>query len=156
MKKKIVIFLIVLSLIVGIILIGSKTLNKGAFSLDDEYYGTKEVLEINDNKLEELIDKKKNFVVFIYQPLCTISGDFSKVLDDFLEEEHLGIYKLSYSNVENKELKKKVKYYPSVVIYKNGKIVAYLEANKNDDVKYYESKDGFREWLKKYVILKNR
>lgn len=156
MKKKIVISIIVLSLVVGIILIGSKALNKRAFILDDEYYGTKAFLEINDDKLEELIDKKKNFVVFIHQPLCTTSGDFSKVLDDFLEEEHLSIYKLAFSNVENKELKKKVKYYPSVVIYKDGKIVAYLEANRNDDIKYYESKDGFREWLSKYVMLENR
>lgn len=153
MKKKIVIFIIVLSLVVSIILASSKTLNKKAFSLDDEYYETKEVVEINNDKLEELISKKKNFVVFIYQPLCTTSGDFSKVLDDFLEEEQLSIYKLAFSNVENKELKKKVKYYPSVIIYKKGKIVAYLEANKNDDVKYYASKDGFKEWLSKYVIL---
>lgn len=153
MKKKIVIFIIVLSLVVGIILIGSKTLNKKAFSLDDDYYGTKEVLEIKNDKLEELISKKKNFVVFIYQPLCTTSGDFSKVLDDFLEEEQLSIYKLAFSNIENSELKNKVKYYPSVVIYKKGKIVAYLEANKNDDIKYYESKEGFKEWLSKYIVL---
>lgn len=50
-------------------------------------------------------------------------------------------------------LNETLKYYPSVAIYQEGKIIAYLRADSNDDKSYYESVEGFREWFTKYISL---
>ena len=146
MKKKvlliILIILIVLSFLVTIIL---KQNNK-PFYLEDSYYGINNVTEINVDELNELINNKKSFAVFVYQPMCITSCDFEKVLDEFLEEEKISIYKIAFSDIRDTEIGKSVKFYPSFII---------LESNKDEDVNYYTSKEGFKKWFTKYVKLKN-
>lgn len=155
MKKKvlliILIVLIVLSFLVTIIL---KQNNK-PFYLEDSYYGINNVTEINVDELNELINNKKSFAVFVYQPMCITSCDFEKVLDEFLEEEKISIYKIAFSDIKDTEIGKSVKFYPSFIIYNNGNMIDFLESNKDEDVNYYTSKEGFKKWFTKYVKLKN-
>lgn len=152
MKKKVLlIILIVLSFLVTIIL---KQNNK-PFYLEDSYYGINNVTEINVDELNELINNKKSFAVFVYQPMCINSCDFEKVLDEFLEEEKISIYKIAFSDIRDTEIGKSVKFYPSFIIYNNGNMIDFLESNKDEDVNYYTSKEGFKKWFTKYVKLKN-
>ena len=34
-------------------------------------------------------------------------------------------------------------------------MIDFLESNKDEDVNYYTSKEGFKKWFTKYVKLKN-
>lgn len=121
------------------------------FSLDEKYYGSNEIKEIEVSELSSLTENKESFGVFIYQPMCATSADFEQVLHDFQEKYAVSFYKIAFSKV--KDDLEFLEYYPSFIIYQDGKMVDFLEADKDDDVDYYLSVEGFEEWLTKYVEL---
>ncbi len=156
MKKKVIIcisIIFILIITIGIILLTNK--REKPFYLEDKYYGTNNMTEIKMDDLNKLIDKKESFAIFIYQPMCVTSSNFESVLSDFLEDNQISIYKIAFSNVKNTDIGKVVKYYPSFIIYNKGKMIDFLEADKDEDVKYYSSKKEFANWFTKYVKLKN-
>lgn len=150
MKKKIIIFLLIIS---SFFLGGCS--NK--FSLEDKYYKKASFTEIEKKDYEELIKNKESFGVFIYQPLCTTSYNFNKVVTKFTDMYEMNFYKMSFVNMKETELKDKIKYYPSFAIFKNGKLVDYLDANSKEDTNKYKSVDYFANWFSSYVkvTLKN-
>ena len=155
MIKKIIISLtIVVVLTISIILVINK--KEEPFYLENIYYGKKDITEIDKNKLNELTEKKESFAVFVYQPMCITSSDFESVLQNFLEENQISIYKIAFSNIKDTELGSKVQYYPSFIIYKKGKIVDFLEANKDEDVDCYTKEEGFKNWFTKYIKLRDK
>lgn len=154
MKKKLMIFsAILLILIIGIILLFVNK-NEKSFYLENSYYGTNKMIEVEIDELNELVDRKESFAVFVYQPMCVTSSDFEKVLSEFLEDNQISIYKIAFSSIKDTDIGKFVKYYPSFIIYHEGKMVDFLEANKDEDVNYYVSVDGFKNWFMKYVKIK--
>ena len=151
-KKKLLLVISVLILLSIIIFITFKVLNRN-FYLDDKYYGNNEIYEIGIEEFNNLISNKESFGIFVYQPACTTSAEFEQVLYDFFKQNNMSIYKIKFSDIyEHTDF---LKFYPSFIIYKNGKMVDFLEADKDKDLKYYKSVDGFSEWFTKYVILKN-
>ena len=151
-KKKLLLVISVLILLSIIIFITFKVLNRN-FYLDDKYYGNNEIYEIGIEEFNNLISNKESFGIFVYQPACTTSAEFEQVLYDFFKQNNMSIYKIKFSDIyEHTDF---LKFYPSFIIYRNGKMVDFLEADKDKDLKYYQSVDGFSEWFTKYVILKN-
>lgn len=152
MNKKL--FIIPILLLIAIIIVIIKSLPDNKFYLEDNYYGKSKIIEIDKDKLENLIDDKESFALFIYQPACVTSSNFEKVIKEFLEENSITIYMIAFSSIKETSLGENVKYYPSFAIYNKGKLIDNLEADKNDDLKYFESKKGFKEWFTSYVLLK--
>ena len=151
-KKKLLLVISVLILLSIIIFITFKVLNRN-FYLDDKYYGNNEIYEIGIEEFNNLISNKESFGIFVYQPACTTSAEFEQVLYDFFKQNNMSIYKIKFSDIyEHTDF---LKFYPSFIIYRNGKMVDFLEADKDKDLKYYQSVNGFSEWFTKYVILKN-
>ena len=124
------------------------------FDLKDEYYEESKLEEIDKDKLEELIDDKESFGVFVYLPGCSSCAEFKVVLGDFQEKETITFYMIQIKDIHAMGLDKKIKYAPSFLIYKDGELVSYLDAESDKDLKYYQSVDGFKEWLTKYINLK--
>lgn len=155
MKNKVFIclsILFVLLITVVIIIFNNKI--QEPFYMEDSYYGTDNMTEIKFDELNNLIDKKESFAVFIYQPSCIASSDFESVLSGFLKDNQISIYKIAFSNIKDTNIGKTIKYYPSFIVYNKGKIIDFLEADKDEDIKYYSSKDGFKSWFTRYVKLK--
>lgn len=150
--KNIQLFLLGLVFVLSILAFYLKQNQK--FYLEDTYYNDNSMEEINHEKLNALMDSKESFVVFIYQTMCTNSEEFEKVLKEFQKENRIKIYKMSFSDILETNLKKTIKYYPSFLIYKKGKLMDYLEADKDKHTKYYKSQDEFTKWFTKYVLLK--
>lgn len=151
-KKKLLLIISALLLLSLIIFITFKVLNRN-FYLDDKYYGNNEIYEIGIEEFNNLISNKESFGIFVYQPACTTSAEFEQVLYDFFKQNNMSIYKIKFSDIyEHTDF---LKFYPSFIIYRNGKMVDFLEADKDKDLKYYQSVNGFSEWFTKYVILKN-
>lgn len=154
MKKKMIICffsIFVVAIILIIVLFTNKS--KETFYLENKYYGTNNITEINIEKLNNLINEKESFVVFVYQPMCITSSDFEEVLNDFFEDNPINIYKIAFSDIKDVDVGANIKYYPSFIIYNKGKVVDYLEANKDEDVEFYTSKESFGKWFTKYVRL---
>lgn len=152
MKKKLLIILILILLLgVGIIFY----LNNTKFYLEDEYYGNSKMVEIDKFEFDKLIEDKESFGIFVYQPLCYTSSSFSDVVDEYQKKYGISFYKISYSSIKESDKVDFLKYYPSFIIYKNGKMVDYLDANSNEDTSYYKNDNDFGEWFNSYVKFKS-
>lgn len=157
MKKKwLIISVVVLILVVAAIVVFLIFQNQSKiFSLESKYYNTGEKIEINISELEELINDKESFVVLVSQDMCLASSNFEVVINDFLEEYPITIYEINYSELKESDLGDFLEHYPSFVIYKNGKVVDFLDANADEDTDYYKTKEGFKNWVTQYVNLDN-
>lgn len=129
---------------------GSKT-----FKLNDEYYGTSKFIEIDYEEYDKLIEEKKSFAIFIYQPLCAASASFKEVLTEYSNNNKITFYKMTQTNMKKSKLGEDVKYYPSLVIIKDGVVVDYLDANSEEDVDYYSNTTDFNTWFTSYVELES-
>lgn len=144
MKKKIIILLLIIS---SFLLTGCEK----KFSLNENYYDKVGFTEIEKEDYNELIKNKESFGIFIYQPLCTTSYNFNKVVTKFMNMYNVSFYKMSFANLKETNLKSKIKYYPSFAIFKDGKLVDYLNANGEEDTNKYKSVDYFASWFSSYV-----
>ena len=153
-KKTIMIIAVVLLLVIGALIIIFLLNNSDkTFSLEDKYYGTSEIIKIDVETLSELIDSKGSFALFVSQEMCLASSDFEIVLNEFLEENPLTIYEINFSELTASELGDFLEYYPSFVLYKEGKVIDYLDANADEDLAYYQTSSGFKSWFTTYVNL---
>ena len=71
---------------------------------------------------------------------------------DYLKRWH------AEAQIADEEFKKtslyeKVKYAPSIIIVKNNEIIDFLDANKDEDLKYYQNSKEFASWLKERLVI---
>jgi len=121
------------------------------FSLDAEYLGKSGFEEISIDEFRTLVENKKSFAIFLYQPDCSASEDFEKVLTEFSEKENVKVLKTDYVEAKHSGLVPGLKYYPSLALYDKGKLVNYLKTDEDADIPAYKTEVGFREWWGKYV-----
>jgi len=129
--------------------------------LDAEYKNTNgaqiEIAkEVEEDKVvpffEELVASKKSFVIYVSLPIC--NGDAAKFKEyvlDFQRKNHLSFYYLTSDYIKETSLYRTVKYYPSVITYKDGKIINYLKYDSDEDLDFYKSYEGFERWFKANV-----
>lgn len=122
-----------------------------SYKLSPEYYGNSTISPINIADLQGLIDERKSFALLIYQPGCRASEDFEKIVNEFSEKERIKFEKIAFSEVKGSGLIEGLQYYPSVVLYHDGKVETFLKTNEGDDLPAYESLEDFTEWWKKYI-----
>lgn len=158
MKKKLLIFIPIIILIIGSLLIvyfhKDKPINAPKFELSENYYSASEYKEINSSELNELLEKEESFVVFVYQPMCIASSSFNAVLESFLKEKSLTIYKISFENLQKTKYKRIIKNYPSFLVFYKGELSSYLDAEKDEDVNYFKKTNEFTNWLEERIELK--
>ena len=152
MKKNLLFIIPILLILIIVIYLVFFNEKENIFFLETRYYGSSNITEIELDELNELIDKKESFGIFIYQPSCVTSSDFEQVLYDFQEQNLISFYKIPFSKVKD-ELDF-LNYYPSFIIYKKGKVIDFLEADKDEDIEYYKSSEGFKKWFTKYAEIK--
>lgn len=158
-RKKFIIFSIILLGVSILFIIFMMNKKDDTFDLEERYYNNLNennlFSEIDSQELNGLISNKESFAVFIYQPMCVTSSDFEQVLHDFQQKYSVSFHKIAFSVISDTVLGEKIKYYPSFAIFRDGKLVDYLESNKNEDIEYYKSSDGFKKWFTKFVNLKD-
>ena len=140
--KKIIVILLVSLLLVGC---------SSKIKLEDKYYKSNEYIELEIDNVSKLIKNKENFVIFIYQPMCTMSSKFEEVLDEYLKDKKINFYRMSFSDMKKTELKDAIRFYPSLIIFKDGEVVDFLDADSDEDTKKYKEVEAFKEWFESYV-----
>ena len=58
---------------------------------------------------------------------------------------------ITFDEFKNTKFYKEIKYAPSIIIIKEGKIVTYLDPNSDNDFEKYQDADKLGEWIKNYV-----
>lgn len=103
--------------------------------------------EIDGEKLNSLIENKSNFALSIYEPSCITSSNFDGVLSEFRGVYNIDFYRVAFSDLKETDLGETIKYYPSFAVLKDGELIDYLQADKDEDSEYYKNVEGFKKWL---------
>lgn len=125
------------------------------FYLSSEFYASSSITNSSVDELAHLIQDKQSFLVFVSQPDCRNADEFAKVLNTFLAEHSLTILKVDFSDLKSSGLAPEVKFYPSFLVYHDGELVDFLDADSDDDIPSFKTVEGFTTWLQKFVILQN-
>ena len=155
MNKKtitIVVALVALAILsIGGIIFGINYLNNKPFRLEEKYYDNMAIIDIDHKRYEELVDKKESFILYLTLEGCNTCTAFKPKALDFIIKNKLTVYRIEYKEFTQTNLKDDVKYAPSMIIMKKGKLKAFLDAQSNDDYKYYQDADTLKTWFEKYI-----
>ncbi|MBP5675306.1 hypothetical protein J6W91_03185 [Candidatus Saccharibacteria bacterium] len=138
---------------------GKKVEIEDSIVLDAEYKNTDgQPIDISKKEdpvsfLAELTAKKKNFVVYVSLPVCNSdqARKFREYVLEFQHKNKITFYHLTSDYSKETGIYDTVKFFPSVLVYKDGKIISFLRYDSDEDLEYYKSYDGFSKWLKKHV-----
>lgn len=145
---------IILLLIINLIIICGCTKKINKFYLEDKYYNNGEFININEEELSKI--DKENYALYIYNTTCGMAIHCEDIFKSFMNEYKIDFLSMPISSFMNTKLYNKVKYAPSVIIVKNNKVVAYLDASKDEDIEKYQDVSKFEEWISKYIYLENK
>ena len=158
MNKKVLGIVAVVVLLVVIIsgcglFFGIKAINNKPFRLEEKYYENMSIIDIKHDRYEELVDKKENFILYLTLEGCTSCAAFSPKAVDFVVKNKITVYRIEYKEFSQTDLKDEVKYAPSMMIFKKGKLKAYLDAQSGEDLQYYKDSSALQTWFEKYIEL---
>lgn len=156
-KNKIIIIISVLliAIVIGIIIFNKNEYNGEPFYLNDKYYSTGNFIMTDAKELEELIDKKETFLLFVYNNFCTLPIPCETIFLDGIKDYKIDALQITFDEFKNTNLYNTIKLAPSFIIIKDGKIIDYLKADSDDDLDKYQDIEEFKNWLNKYILLKN-
>lgn len=151
MKNKKLIYIVLGVIILGILsfLIFNKNDSK-LFYLDSKYYNNGEFIQVDS--LNNL--KNDTYLLYTYGDFCIFNTPCEDIFKSVMDEYKIDIVKMHYDNFKNTKYHNKVRYAPSVLIIKNGKLIAYLDTEKDEDLNRYQDSLEFKNWLNKYIYLK--
>ena len=114
--------------------------NSSKFSIEKEYYN------------EKLKENKKSFIVFTYNNYCLLEVPCDEIFKKVMDKYSLSFLYLPYEEMKNTFIYNEVKIAPSVILIKEGKIVAYLDAESDEDLPKYQDADEFDKWLNSFIF----
>ena len=121
-------------------------------TLESKYYGKGEFIATDSAEVNNL--KNENYVLFVKSSFCSFAVPCDTIFQKVMEEEKVSFLTITIDEYKKTNFYETVKYAPTVIIIEKGKIKAYLNANRDDDLKKYQDSNEFRKWLAKYVKLK--
>ena len=137
--------LIFLSLI---LLLGcTKKIDK--FYLDDKYYGKSEFIKIDSNNIPE-----GNYVIYTYNSFCAFPIHCETIFKEFMDKNNVSFYSMPFEELKKTKFHDKVIYGPSILIIKDNELIAYLDAESDDDIPKYQDVEAFTNWITTYIYIK--
>lgn len=123
--------------------------------IDTDYICEDECSDFKDvsvSEFEELINNKKSFILFVDQDGCTTADRLRTYALDWASQEKIQLLRMAFSDVKESSLFNFVKYYPSVVIVSEGKVIGWLKADSDDDAGAYNDYNDFAKWMEAFKI----
>lgn len=139
--KKVVLLILTLILITGC----KEKIEK--FHLDDKYYNEGKFIQVTN--LDNL--KKDSYVLYTYNNFCTFGKPCEETFKEYMEKYKIDFVSIPFEKFKNTSFYPQVKYGPSIIIVKKGKIVTYLNANKDSDKEKYQDINQFEKWIDEYI-----
>lgn len=137
--------------IIIICLFLSACTNSSKFSIEKEYYNESKFVNVESSDVENLKEEKKSFIVFTYNNYCLLETPCDEIFKEVMDKYNISFLYLSYEEMKNTFIYDKVKIAPSVILIKEGNIVAYLNAESNEDLPKYQNTEEFDKWLTSYI-----
>lgn len=124
-------------------------------TLDAEYYAEAvDYTDLTAVEYEELVAQKKSFIIFVDQAGCVTAEKLHANFTEYMVQNGVRAYHMMFDELKESSLRAAVKYYPSIVIVRGGRPVAWLRADADEDALAYNNYDDLVVWLDKYLNLK--
>jgi len=128
----------------------NKDINK--IYLDSKYYNKGEYISVNSDDINNI--KNQNYVLFVYNNYCSFNVPCDVVFLEFMKKNNIDFLSIPFDEFKKTMFYNSVKYAPSVLIIENGKVLKYLDAENDQDIKKYEDAIEFEKWISDYIYLK--
>ena len=94
-------------------------------------------------------------ILFVFLSGCPTCADFLPVVKSFSTKNKIQMYSVDLNEIwgSNNSVTEIVKYAPSMIIYKDGKVIEFLESSNSEDYPYYKSEDKLEEWFKENIDI---
>lgn len=125
--------------------------NSSRFYLSDKYYGDGEYIKVKSSSIKK--NSSDSYVLFTYYNFCSLAVPCEDVFEKFMKDNNINFLSIPFENFKDTYLYDTVKYGPSVIIVKKGKIVAYLDSNNDEDLEKYQDVSKFKDWISEYIYL---
>ena len=89
----------------------------------------------------------------MYLPGCTSCAQFRTVLEEYTVDKNIEFYTISIKEVKDSSIDEVVEYAPSLALYKDGKVVSYLDSLSNEHIPALTTVEGFNSWLEEYIYI---
>ncbi len=145
MLKKILLFVVCMCLLT------SCSGNKKIY-LSNEFYSEGNFKEINNDSINQY--NNKTYLLFTYNNYCILPIPCDKIFLEVAKKNNISILSMPFSEFKKTVFYDTVKYAPSIIIVDEGKVIKYLDANKDEDLEKYQDVDKFEKWLNENIYLK--
>ena len=107
--------------------------------------------------IDDMMDNRESFILSVY-PTETCFSDagpnFNTNMSIFAIDNNLYFYNIGLLVYKQTNIYKQIKYAPTVIIVYKGKVLAYLDAESDEDSKCASSQEEFNKWITKYIHTK--
>lgn len=154
-KKKLIIVVCIITALCSVYIINAlKNDNNddNKIHLSDKYYNKGNYTQIKSSDLYKL--KNENYILFTYNNYCNMPISCEDVFREFMEKYNIDFLSIPFDEFKKTDFYKTVKYAPSIIIVSQGNIIAYLDADSDEDFAKYQDVNEFEKWLSEYISLK--
>lgn len=141
----------ILLFVVCMCLLTSCSGNKKIY-LSNEFYSEGNFKEINNDSINQY--NNKTYLLFTYNNYCSLPIPCDKIFLEVAKKNNISILSMPFSEFKKTVFYDTVKYAPSIIIVDEGKVIKYLDANKDEDLEKYQDVDKFEKWLNENIYLK--
>ena len=149
MFKKLLLVLLLVLTISGCTLFPKDT-NK--ITLDSKYYNEGKYINVTKKDLDKLTNN--NYILYVHNSFCAFKIPCETIFKKYMEQNKIDFLSINIDEYKKTTFYKKVKYAPTVLVVSKGKIVAFLDAESDDDINRYQDIDEFTKWIDNYVEKK--
>ncbi len=125
--------------------------NKNRIYLDSKYYNKGEFITITPDELSSL--ENETYILYTYNSFCSFPIPCEDIFKEFMEKYNIDFLSLPFADFKETSLYETIKYAPSIIIIKNGEIISYLDAEKDEDLAKYQDASAFEKWLDEYIYF---
>ena len=107
------------------------------------------------DELNELENSKTTFPLFVFLSGCPTCAEFFPIVKEFSENSNVKMYSVDLNDIWGKDnsITSRIDYAPSMFIYKDGDVVAYLSPSSDEDHPMYLSEKRLTEWVKSNINI---
>ena len=144
---------LVIVLVGGLLFVGAVSgwFDGPKLALSEDYLNySGDLVDISAEDYDNLVNGRESFIVFVDQGGCTTADRLRGYVKDWAAETGIKIYRIMFPEMKETSLHEHIKYYPSVAMIMDGRVIGFLRADKDEDAKMYNDYGAFKQWMENY------
>lgn len=104
-------------------------------------------------ELNKLENNSETFPLFVYLSGCPTCANFYPLVERYSIDNAITMYAIDLHSIweTSNSVTERIKFAPSLFIYKDGEVLAYLNPSSDDDYNYYKDYDELTKWIASFI-----